>query len=156
MAAKQTARTIRFMAPVEDVSAKFARVIDTCSNTTITGKQRHKWFGAALRMTNRQGVGVTSKQVFVYRKFPRVSAYGAEERVNQSNFAFASKWASDTLENLSLVSTIQQNFASGTAANGVSPRGYTLRGWVFVVRYQQKVADPTITPQSAAYNQWPS
>lgn len=156
MATKQTARTIRFMAPVEDVSAKFARVIDTCSNTTITGKQRHKWFGAALRMTNRQGVGVTSKQVFVYRKFPRVSAYDQNELTNQSNFAFGSKWASDTLLNLSLISTIRNNYNLGTPADGVSPRGYTLRGWVFAVRYQQKVSDPSITPSSAAYTQWPS
>lgn len=156
MATKQTARTIRFMAPVEDVSAKFARVIDTCSNTTITGKQRHKWFGAALRMTNRQGVGVVSKQVFVYRKFPRVSTYDQNELVNQGNFAFGSKWASDTLQNLSLISTIRNNYNLGTAADGISPRGYTLRGWVFAVRYQQKAADPTITPSSAVYTQWPA
>lgn len=144
------------MAPVEDVSAKFARVIDTCSNTSITGKQRHKWFGAALRMTNRQGVGVTSKQVFVYRKFPRVTAYGQDELTNQTNFAFSSRWASDTLENLSLISTIRNNYTLGTAAAGISPRGYTLRGWVFAVRYQQKTDDPTITPQSQSYTQWPS
>lgn len=144
------------MAPIEDVSAKFARVIDTSSNTAVTGKPNFRWFGAAVRKVNRQGVGVQSKQVFVYRKFARTSQYSADETAAQQIFAFASVWKNMSLANLSIITTIQTNFVNGTSAAGISPRGYTLRGWVFAVRYKQKEDDPTITPESASYNQWPS
>lgn len=156
MATNSTVRTIRFMAPIEDVSAKFARVIDTSSNTAVTGKISHRWFGAAVRKTARQGIGVQSKQVFVYRKFARQSAYGQNEITNQNYFSFSSTWASDSLDNLSIIATIQANFKNGVPAAGVSPRGYTLRGWVFAVRYQQKKDDPTIEPGSSDYNLWPA
>jgi len=154
--AQTTKRAIRFMAPVEEVSAKFARVIDTSSKTSITGKQNHRWFGAAMRSYSRQGMGVVGKQIFVYRKFPRQSTPGQTELDNRNIFKFASTWTAATMDNLSLVTQIQADYRDGKRLQNISPAGYTLRGWVFAVRWEQKNNNPTYTPSSPEYSQWPT
>lgn len=153
---KPTARKMSFMAPVENVTAKFARVSDTCSNTAQTGKQYHKWFGTVAREIPRKNRPGNIIQTFVYRKAVRTSLPSQSELDARSQFAFMSRWAVDTAQNLGIISQIQADFVQGKTLQGINPDGYTLRGWIAAVRHEQYENDPSITPTSPEYTQWPS
>lgn len=82
----------------------------------------------------------------------RTSPITAKEVQARNNFLRARKSALATLQNLSVYTLVQMDFANGTSRQNVSPNDYaTMAGWVQAVRSAQIADGQTITEET---NTW--
>lgn len=139
-------RQITTMVPVEKIHGKMAPVKNTCNSSRDVA---FRWMGGAAYKT-------TDRNSLVVRVNPRKSKPSSAELARQAIFTFARTWAQVTLESVTKYAQVVADFNAGKELQGCHPRAYrTVNGWCMAVRYAQKKEDPTITPSSTEYNQWP-
>lgn len=141
---------VGFVLPVERVSRKFARRIDTASNKTATisntGSAEKKtklpvksWIGASSKDVEIFGYGTHTRNTIIVRTKARTSLAMAAELSNRSHFTEARKWVRDAQMDLMAITPNQQKFAAAKEdlskrIKGVSLRGYkTVNGWMFAI-----------------------
>lgn len=140
-------RQITTMVPVEKIHGKMAPVKNTCNSK---GDVPYRWMGGAAYKT-------TDRNSLIVRINPRKSKPGDAELARRNMFTFARTWAQTTMESISKSAQVMQDFADGKELQGCHPRAYrTVNGWCMAVRYAQKKANPSITPESTEYSQWPT
>lgn len=139
-------RRIVAMPPVEAISAKFCQESETCSSEKPYKSVRY--YGARIKKTS-------ARNFFYFRKNP-LPAPNAAQTSARELFNFASKWKTYTLSDPSLITTVISNYKAGKVLQGKNPRAYTIAGWVFAVRSNQKYEDPQIEVGDTTYKAWPT
>lgn len=149
--------SIGFLSPITQVNRKFTLRKNTCSQKHLfrggkqLGKLTNPWMGASTRTIGRAGYGAVSKNVFVVRENPRQSAPSANELLLRQLFGQVSRAVVSLMMDISQVDAIQAKFDAASKdfskhINGVSAKGFTLRGWVYAVQFAGKWNDGTIDP----------
>lgn len=155
---------------VTEVSRKFVPRKKTCkayaSKQGPVKVETTGWMGGAVRKTHRGIFGACERNYLVIRENARSSAPSSAELQSRMLFKTVQSAVNDLLIDLTQMSRIQVMFTGGThggttyegaannasiRVNGVSAKGYTLKGWVFAVQYAGK-------KESASYdvNTFPS
>lgn len=144
-------RGIICIPPVESISGKFARVQDTCNKKSRYGTRR--WIGGMVKPTSLRNFMVIREKPITFKSDTTANAAKAK----QDLFTFAQKWRETTLSDPQLKASATAAYADGGRTVGVKADSYaTLSGFVFAVRYAQKVANPELTTSSADYTKWPA
>lgn len=141
---------IGYVLPVEKVSRKFARRIDTASgkvastNNTGMGTKTIKlpvraWMGASSREVNINGYGTHTRNTFVVRTQGRSTVALADELAARAAFTKATKWVTAAQKDLMAINANQSRYLNAKAdlnkrVKGVSAQGYqSMRGWMFAI-----------------------
>lgn len=159
--AQKLKANIGFQPIVTEVSRKFVPKKQTCkAYATKVGPvsvETQGWMGAAVRKSNRGGLGACERNYMVIRENARLTAPSASEMLNRTTFAAALAGKNNILHDLNQISRVQALWNGGTISgttfvgakndltktiNGVSAAGYTFYGWVMAVQFAGKKADP--------------
>lgn len=152
---------IGYTLPIEKVSRKFARRVDTASskvastNNTGLGVRTIKlpvrsWMGASSKEVNIFGYGIHTRNSFIVRTKGRSTVALADELAARAAFTKASKWVTAAMKDLMAINANQSRFLNATAdlskrVKGVSAQGYqTMRGWMFAIAIAIQNASETL------------
>lgn len=152
---------IGFQPIVTEVSRKFVPKKQTCkaygAKVGPVSVETQGWMGAAVRKSNRGGLGYCERNYMVIRENARITPPSAKEMANRTIFAAALAGRNHILHDLNQVSRVQILWTGGTISghtyvgaknditktiNGVSGAGYTFNGWVMAVQFAGKSDDP--------------
>lgn len=136
--ATYTKGTIGYMPAVDQINRKFALRATKCSAGRFQGG--NKYMGGATRVTFRPGYGYVNKNIMFFRENHRMSPLSSRERQVRNLFAKVSKGAASILNDISQLTAVQLKYKTAgedlsKTINGVSAKGYTLRGWVWAVQF---------------------
>lgn len=133
---------IQYKPVVEQINRKFVPVKEKCSGISAgpVSVESQGWMGGATRSTYRAGLKGCSRNFLVIRANARGTQPTSDELKGREDFAAVSRAARNMMGNLAALSTIQDMFMEGggnrsKVVKGVSPYGYTIRGFVFAVLY---------------------
>ncbi len=147
----QAKSNIKYAYFVESVSRKFTLRKNTCTskNAAPTGStlqlklEPTRYMGGQVRTTFRAGLGTVTKNVMFLRFNPRATQIGANEQAVQNAFKAAVAKRKVWLESLQDAAAIANDMRNDSVVSrgGVPKQGYTLRGWVFAVAYNNPSAE---------------
>lgn len=159
--AQKLKANIGFQPIVTEVSRKFVPKKQTCkaysSKFGPVSVETQGWMGAAVRKSNRAGLGACERNYMVIRENARLTAPSVSEMQNRTTFAYAVAGKNHILHDLNQISQVQALWAGGTIGsktyvgaindltktiNGVSATGYTFYGWIMAVQFAGKRDDP--------------
>jgi hypothetical protein len=141
---------IAYQPIVESVSRKFVPRKEVCSAATTAGPVKTEgqgWMGGAVVKSGRSGLGACTRNVVIIRANARTTQPSSAELGARELFTTVQAAVKPMLRNLMAITTIQMMFKQGgkdrsKTVKGVSPYGYTMRGFVFAVLYAAKKNDP--------------
>lgn len=151
---------IQYQPVVEQINRKFVPKKEKCKSEAEAGPvsvESQGWMGGATRSTYRSGLKGCSRNYLVIRANARATPPSGDELKAREDFADVSRAAKSMMGNLAALSTIQDMFLEGGSnrskvVKGVSPYGYTIRGFVFAVLFAIRKEDGA----SADLTKWPS
>lgn len=151
---------IQYQPVVEQINRKFVPVKQTSKSAGTAGPVAYEatgWMGGATRTTYRAGLQTCARNYLVVRANARATQPSSDELNARESFAVVSRAAKNMMGNLAALSTIQDMFLEGGSnrskvVKGVSPYGYTIRGFVFAVLMAIRVQDGA----SADLTTWPA
>lgn len=151
---------IQYLPVVEQINRKFVPKKETSKAAGDAGPVKYEatgWMGGATRTTYRAGLKGCSRNYLVVRANARGTQPSTDELKSREDFAVVCRAAKNMMGNLAFLSTIQDMFLEGGSnrskvVKGVSPYGYTIRGFVFAVLYAIRKEDGS----SADLSKWPS
>lgn len=161
---KSMTQRITYAYPIESISRKFTLRRNTASSTMRVGagttretvqKPVNRYMGGGVRRKAARGIGTIETNYMFVRFHKRSTPITQDERARQNLFTTTVKWTQQSRNNLSIIANITAAFNSDRTTLGVSSQGLDLYGFIFKVRYNQVVANPSITPESAEWNTWP-
>lgn len=164
MATTLPRRRLTLMAPIEEMSTKFALQKETCKNTvgaqSNTPPPSFRYLGTKIMRRYSRAAGHYIVQGVYFRKNARVTELSVREIANRTNFNIARQSTAVTLMNLAVLDQIQCDYTGKSIGSvtahpirkGVNSADYaTLRGWIFAVRMAQLADGEAITAET---NTW--
>lgn len=151
---------IQYQPVVEQINRKFVPKKETSKAAGTAGPVDYEqtgWMGGATRSTYRAGLKGCSRNYLVVRANARGTQPSGDELKAREDFAAVSVAAKQMMGRLQYISIIQDMFLEGGSnrskvVKGVSPYGYTIRGFVFAVLYAIRKEEGS----SADLTVWPS
>lgn len=146
---------INFILPVESISRKFARRVDTCAGEKVALGNKYivpskAWLGAGVRTVRVVGTGIVSYNYFVARKYGRLTPVTSAERNVRMYFQMANQWVVAAMADLMAISANQAKWDAATQdlskkISTISAGGYqTMRGWMCAIAYAIKSTGGTL------------
>lgn len=135
---------VQYQPIVESVSRKFVPRKETCSRPVDDSLpievEETGWMGGAVRRSVRAGFGACKRNFIVIRENARSSQPSTDELRTRETFQSAVRGRNHIVKDLSQLARIiamWREALDGTTktVNGVSPKGYTMNGWIMAAQF---------------------
>lgn len=156
---------VQYQPIVESVSRKFVPRKETCTRPVDVNLpievEETGWMGGAVRKTSRAGFGACQRNYLVIRENARSSQPSSAELETREIFMNAVRGRNYIVKDLSQLSRIiamWREAVDGTTktVNGVSPKGYTMNGWIMAAQFAggKAAAEQTQTYDYDTFPNW--